>query len=411
MKLFGDGRISLVGDAVTAERLGWRVRRCSRPDPELLLRPRAGDPRFEPWIAPPWWRSGAGPEPLWRRGSGRGLWTYLPGAAGAARYLEAMARPAHRQGWSVGLAGLGSVGGVAATLLAAMPCCESGIRELLVYDADAANQERWLLELGSIGAWRHTARRPLIRPVSPAEMLGQCDVFLFAATTGVPPIGAAGDVRMVQFDPNRVLLRAFMEEARATGYTGLFLVVSDPVELLAQAAFHDSNRGHSGAFTGDGLAPERIAGLGLGVMWGRALACARRGGWERTVARFGAVYGPHGPDVVVFDDVRKPNRRRSDALSVAAREGNVRIRDLGHLPYVGPGASSVGLMLPPLLAGEEALASVLLDGIYFGAPARLAWGLYPQPRPLATEVKATLTKLHARLAAQAARLGLVFHES
>ncbi len=75
---------------------------------------------------------------------------------------------------------------------------------------------------------------------------------------------------------------------------------------------------------------------------------------------------------------------------------------------VGPGASSVGLMLPPLLSGEEALASVLLDGVYFGSPARLDWGVYPTPRPLARKVWEALSDLHARMAAQAGSLGLLF---
>lgn len=408
MKIFGDGRIGLVGDASTAQLLGWRARRRSRPDPELLLRPRAGDPCREPWIAPPSWCAAPGAEPLWRGRSGRGPWTYLPGAPGVARYLDAMAKPVRRGGLRVGLAGLGRVGGVAATLLAALPTRVTGIRELLIYDADASNQERWLLELGSIAAWRAPGVRPCVRSAPPTELFAACDLFLFAATTGVPPIGAAGDVRMAQFGPNRALLQAFLAAARAAVYTGLFLVVSDPVECLAQAAFCDSNRDGSGAFTGDGLAPERIGGLGLGVMWGRALACARQEGWERSLARRGAAYGPHGPDVVVFDDVRRPNRARSERLSQAARTGNLKVRELGHLPYVGPGTSSVGLMLPPLLTGNEALASVFLDGIYFGAPARLSWGLYPQPRPLAAEVKAALTALHGRLAAQADALDVRF---
>jgi hypothetical protein len=146
------------------------------------------------------------------------------------------------------------------------------------------------------------------------------------------------------------------------------------------------------------------------VMWGRALACARHEGRERTVARFGAAYGPHGPDVVAFDDLRKPNRRRSEALSTAAREGNVKIRTMGHLPYVGPGVSSVGLMVPPLLAGNGVLSSVLIDGVYFGAPARHEWGVYATPRPLAGSVWRTLADLHARMGAQARSLGLLWPE-
>ena len=84
------------------------------------------------------------------------------------------------------------------------------------------------------------------------------------------------------------------------------------------------------------------------------------------------------------------------------------MRDLGHLPYVGPGASSVGLMLPPLLAGREVLASVFVDGIYFGAPARLAWGLHPTARRMADEVWTVLGGLHARLRAQARALDLLW---
>jgi hypothetical protein len=410
MKTFGDGRAVVLDDAATAERLGWGPRRRSRPEPEIVLQPRKGDPRREPWIAPGWHDPTVGLE-LLRRRSRRRHWSYLPDASGVVKYLARLAEPVKvKEGTRVAIAGLGRVGGVAATVLALTPSRVSGIRELLISDVDADNQGRWLLELDSIARWRSADVLPRVRPTTISEVFSRCDVFLFAATGSVPPLGTQGDVRLVQFGPNRTILRAFLEQARAAGYAGLFLIVSDPVELLAQAAFHDGNRDRSGAFTGDGLAPERIAGLGHGVMWGRALACARREGWEQTVARFGAAYGPHGPDVIVFDDVRKPNLRRSEALSRAAREGNVRIRDLGHLPYVGPGASSVGLMLPPLLAGEEALASVLLDGVYFGAPARLDWGVYPTPRPLARKVWEALSDLHARMQAQARSLGLLWSE-
>ena len=84
------------------------------------------------------------------------------------------------------------------------------------------------------------------------------------------------------------------------------------------------------------------------------------------------------------------------------------MRDLGHLPYVGPGVSSVGLMLPPLLAGREVLASVLVDGIYFGAPARLTWGLHPTARRMGGEVWTALGELHARLQRQSRELGLLW---
>jgi hypothetical protein len=408
VRAFGNGRATLVGDTATAERLGWGPRRRSCPGPAILLRPREGDPRCEPWVAPGWHDPSVGLESV-RRRARRRHWSYLPNAPGVLWYLEKLAKPpGQEEGCCVAVAGLGRVGGVAATALAATPSRASGIRELLISDLDAANQERWLLELGSIAKWRGEDALPQVRPTTVSEIFNRCDVFLFAASDSVPPVGTRGDVRGVQFAPNRAIIRTLLQHALAASYTGLFLVVSDPVEPLAQAAFHDSNQDASGAFTGDGLAPERIAGLGLGVMWGRALARARREKWDRTVARFGGLYGPHGAEVVAFDDIRKPNSDRSDSLSRAAREGNLRIRDLGHLPYVGPGVSSVGLTLPPLLAGKEVLASVLLGGIYFGAPARFDWGMYPTARPMASKVWSTLLDLHGRLQEQACALDLIW---
>jgi hypothetical protein len=408
VKLFGNGRVALVGDAATADRLGWRVRRRSRPEPEILLEPCRGNPRRNAWIAPPWVDPSSGLEAV-RLPRRRRRWSYLPDPPGVLRYIQALAEPARaRRGRCVALAGLGRVGGVAATVLAVTPTSVSGIRELLIHDVDLANQKRWLLELDSIAAWRAGDELPRVAEATAAEMFSRCDVFLFAATESVPPVGSKGDVRAAQFAPNRAIMQPFLEEARAKNFTGLFLVVSDPVDLLAQAAFVDSNAGPGGAFAGDGLAPERIAGLGLGVMWGRALDRARREGWAKVVARWGAAYGPHSAEVVAFDDVRRPNATRSEALGEAAREGNLRIRRLGHLPYVGPGVSSVGLTLPPLLRGEEVLASILVDGIYFGAPARMEWGLYPTARPMAPRVWRTLTDLHAFLTAQARSLGLLW---
>ena len=38
-------------------------------------------------------------------------------------------------------------------------------------------------------------------------------------------------------------------------------------------------------------------------MWARALAAARREGWEPAVRARGAVFGPHDADVIAFDDL------------------------------------------------------------------------------------------------------------
>lgn len=406
MTLYGDGRAALRDDRSTAERLGWGRRRRSLAEPEIVLVPRDGDPRREAWIAPPWCDPAGGVAALHRSVRRDGSWRYLAGVPGIDRYLGALARPRRRDGARVGIIGLGRVGGIAATVLAATPAARSGIAELLVHDVDAANLERWLHELGAIAFWRSAEQLPRVRPTSLGQVFNECDVFVFAATAGVPPLGSHGDVRMVQLAPNRSILRGCLEQARVAAFAGQFVVVADPVDWLAQAAFLDSNVDPAGRFVGTGLAPERIGGLGLGVMWGRALALARREGWDEVVTRHGAAFGPHSTEVVVFDDVRRPSPVRSDGLTRAAREGNMVVRHLGFLPFVGPGVSSVALALPALLAGGEALASVFVDRVYLGCPARLDGGFHPSPRRMDAGIVATVARLHARMLQQARSLGL-----
>jgi len=404
--LFGTGRVALQGAPETAERLGWPRRAARAPHPEIVLQPRDGDPRREPWIAPPGWRP-------WRAGAAGDAagtsrrWTFLTDVPGVLPYLECLAQPP-KETVSVAVAGLGRVGGTAATVLAALPVGRTGVRELLLYDIDAANQERWLLELGAIAEWRGAEDLPVVRATTPEQAFHTCDVFLFVATAGVPPLGTEHEVRLVQLEPNRAILHGFLERARAARFTGLFLVVSDPVDWLAQAAFHDSNTDGVGRFTGDGLAPERIAGLGLGVMWARALAAARREGWGPAVRARGAVFGPHDAEVIALDDQTAPNAARSAVITRAAREANFVIRRLGFLPHVAPGVSSVALALPHLLAGREVLASVIADGLYFGCPARCEWGVLPQPIAAAPQATAEIAALEARLRERARQLGLVW---
>lgn len=405
MTVFGDGRAALSGDAATAERLGWGRRRRSAGDPEILLQHREGDPRCEPWVCPPWYCPVPGIEALCCARHSGGVWTYLSEPPGVLRELRALAAPRPER-WRVGIIGLGRVGGVAATTLVAQPVRTSRVHELLIFDADAANLERWRLELGSIGMWGGQERLSGVRTATPAEMFAACDAVLFVASHPVPPLGVQGDVRLVQLAPNRAILRPYLDEAVAADFSGLFLVVSDPVDWLAQAAFVDSNTGAGGKFTGAGLAPERIAGLGLGVMWARALAAAREADCESRVRARGAAFGPHSVDVIAFDDVSAPDPELSARMTESARRCNYHVRNLGFLPYVGPGVSSVALALPRLLSGRTAPAASFVDGIFFGAPSRLDRGVHPVAQTMAPAVRAAVECLHASLRQQAPELGL-----
>jgi len=397
MELYGNGRVVLVDDPATAGRLGWTGRKRSAPDPDCRLFPAAGDPALEPWIAQGRLAPGGGARALWEAGGAD--WTYLAGASGVDRYLQAMAEPRKHQDFVVGISGLGRVGGLAASALAAMDAARTRIGTLLLHDSDAGNLERVRQELSSVASWRDGVALPRVEAAALPEMLRRCDAFVFAAASAVPPLGAPGDVRLPQFGPNREAMKGALEAAVEAGYTGLFLVISDPVELLAQCAFHDSNA------AGPGLAPERVAGLALGINWGRALAQARALGAGDRVARKGVPYGPHSTEVLVFDDPAEPDLELSRAMTEAARTGNYRIRDLGYIPFIGPALSSIALTLPELLQGREVLASGFVDGIYFGAPSRLRWGIAPVRRQAAPAVREQVEALHRLVRERMAQYG------
>jgi len=414
MTLYGNGRVVLVDDGRTADRLGWLPRRRSAPDPELELVPVEGEPSLEPWLArdrPP---RGSGPAALWSRSKAlvpgpeaKAEWTYLREAPGLDRYLRAMAEPP-RLNFTVGISGLGRVGGLAASALAAVSTAASRIDTLLLHDADGDNLERLAQELASVASWRGGAPLPRIQTAGLPEMMQRSDAFLFAAASAVPPLGTQGDVRLTQFAPNRAALAGALEAASEAEFSGLFLMVSDPVEVLAQTAFHDSNAVGGGAFQGHGLAPERVAGLALGVMWGRALAQAEARGQGERVAHRGVPFGPHSQEVLIFDDPEAPDADLCRVMTEAARSGNYRIRELGFLPYIGPALSSIVLTLPDLLAGREVLASSFVDGVYFGAPCRLQWGLAPTRRRASEPVRRQVEDLHGLLKDRMVQYGVAF---
>ena len=102
------------------------------------------------------------------------------------------------------------------------------------------------------------------------EQLFACDVFIFCATAGVPELADKSDVRLAQYQRNAAIIKEYALLARKQKFTGLFAVVSDPVDLLCQTALWESNKNSQGDFDGLGLFPEQIEGYGLGVMHARA---------------------------------------------------------------------------------------------------------------------------------------------
>lgn len=156
----------------------------------------------------------------------------------------------------VTLVGLGDVGG---TLLLALKLLGRELGELRIYDPNAAQCRRYELELNQV--------LPLDHPLPPVtvcteDTLFDCDLLLFTASRGVPPVGSGvADVRLAQYEKNRAMLRSYAAMAREAHFTGLFCQISDPVDPLACAVFRESNRNAAGEFDGCGLLPEPGAGL------------------------------------------------------------------------------------------------------------------------------------------------------
>ena len=264
------------------------------------------------------------------------------------------------------LVGLGDVGG---QTLTALKLLGGEIAEIGIYDPNEALVERYLLELNQI-LDRETPR--IVR--READRLFDCDLFLFTASRGVPPLGAAGDVRMIQFERNREMLHAYSKQSRDAGFRGLFCQISDPVDLLSRCVFLQSNRNESGDLDFRGLLPEQIVGFGLGVMKARADFMARRMGERCPELR---AYGPHGAGLVIANDPLDYDESLSLELTRQTVGANLEVRALGFKPYIAPALSSACLSILRLIRGEPFYGAIPLGGVYFGCRSRRLGGFAP----------------------------------
>lgn len=294
-----------------------------------------------------------------------------------------------------------ALGDVGSTVLTALKLLGGDcISRLGIYDMNEAVCKRWESELNQAAyPWDYDALPEVV--ILREEELFDCDVFVFCASKGIPPVGSdVRDVRMAQFDANRGIVSAFAKKARAAGFQGLFAVVSDPVDPLCKAAFLASNEGEDGSFDGKGLRPEQIQGYGLGVMNARAAYYAKK---EKRFASFlteGRAFGPHGEELVIANSIAHYDDALSRELSRLAVEANLRTRELGFKPYVAPAISSAALSLLLTLRGEWHYSSNFLGGVYMGCKNRTtAWGLEMEALPLPKALYARIEKAYQSLGA------------
>ena len=231
---------------------------------------------------------------------------------------------------------------------------------------------------------------------NPSDLF-DCDIFLFTASKGVPPVGSnVKDVRMAQYAVNRDMLRDYACQARSSCFSGIFCQISDPVDHLARSVFLNSNRSKTGSLDFSGLLPEQIQGYGLGVMDARARYFAHKNSVDFSS---GAVFGPHGQELIVANDTgEKYDDVLSQKLTAETVTANLLVRDLGFKPYIAPGLSSAAVSILRTVTGQWHNGAVPMDGAYWGCQSRMTrYGPELLRRPLHPVLMKRMMEAHKHL--------------
>lgn len=297
-----------------------------------------------------------------------------------------------KDAYRVTLVGLGDVGG---TVLTALKLLGRELSKIRIFDPYTPLIARYEMELNQVLS-PDGSPMPKIIPCGEDDLF-DCDLFLFTASRGIPPVGSdVKDVRMVQYEANRDMLRSYAQRARNARFNGLFCQISDPVDHLSRAVFLQSNQDESGAYDFAGLLPEQVQGFGLGVMAARAAYYAEKEGLDLQALR---AYGPHGQDLIVANDCGDGyDAALSAHLTELTRTANLCVRDLGFKPYIAPGLSSAGVSILRLLRGREHFGAIPMDGAYFGCVSRYtAQGISVKREAITPALFAELQRVHRTL--------------
>ena len=286
----------------------------------------------------------------------RSIWELAPGA-------DELKMPSllKREGFRVNLLALGDVG---ATLIMGLKILGGGLIERIgIYDVNPAVMSRYEIEMNQIGWPFGTKKLPEVVCLD-REDLFDCDMFVFCASKAVPPIGSAGDVRMMQLEANSRIVAEYGRMAGEKNFKGIFAVVSDPVDPLCKAALMAS-----------GLEPGQVRGYGLGVMNKRAEYYASGEPRFASYLKEGRAFGPHGGDLVIANSIDNYDDEISRRLTELAVSANLKVRELGFKPYIAPALSSGAISLILTLQGEWNYSSVYLgkgaEGAFLGIRNRI----------------------------------------
>ena len=264
-----------------------------------------------------------------------------------------------------------AIGDVGSTLLTGLKLLGGDVIESIgICDLSEQITARWEFEMGQISLpWVYDSM-PEVHVVKPEELF-DCDMFVFVASKGIPPVGSGiKDVRMYQFENNAKIVKHYAQMARKANFQGLWCAVSDPVDPLAKTAYLESNKDENGNWDGKGLRPEQVQGFGLGVMNARAAYYAKKDNRFASFLTEGRSFGPHGTGLTIANSIENYDDALSQELTHLTVTANLKMREIGFKPYVAPAMSSGALSLLLTLRGEWHCGSVFLDGIFMGVKNR-----------------------------------------
>ena len=264
-----------------------------------------------------------------------------------------------------------AIGDVGSTLLTGLKLLGGDVIESIgICDLSEQITARWEFEMGQISLpWVYDSM-PEVHVVKPEELF-DCDMFVFVASKGIPPVGSGiKDVRMYQFENNAKIVKHYAQMARKANFQGLWCAVSDPVDPLAKTAYLESNKDENGNWDGKGLRPEQVQGFGLGVMNARAAYYAKKDERFASFLTEGRSFGPHGTGLTIANSIENYDDELSQELTHLTVTANLKMREIGFKPYVAPAMSSGALSLLLTLRGEWHCGSVFLDGIFMGVKNR-----------------------------------------
>ena len=314
------------------------------------------------------------------------------------RWEELLKMPVRPKKYRVNLLALGDVG---STLLLGLRLMGGDVMSSIgICDLRENVAARWEFEMNQISLPGAYDAMPPVEAIGPEELFAG-DVFLFCASRFVPDTAVKnGDVRMAQYQLNRVLAAQYGKMAREAGYKGLLCVVSDPVDPLCRTVLLESNRGEDGQLDGRGLFPHQVRGFGLGVMNARAAYYAKKDARFAEFLTDGRSFGPHGEDLVIANSVSHYDDDLSRELTNLAAHANLEMRRMGFKPYVAPALSSGALSLLLCLRGQWHCSSAYLGGVFMGGRNRTTDGgiefeRLPLPGALRERLQETEEKLRA----------------